>query len=280
MAETKNIYQAISEVMGKLGAIGKDKFNQTQKYKYRGVDDVMNALAPLLTEAGLFIVPEVLEQSREERLSNQNKNLIYSICKIRYTFYAKDGSHVEAVVIGEGMDSGDKASNKAMAVAFKYACFQVFCIPTEESKEPTGMKDPDAESPEVHGKAASEVRGKAASKVQGKTAMKDQETTEAKSQEKSEPVSMESTKSQPITLSMVKALRNVFANNGIDEGKVVKAYKLQSLEQLNMTAIKMGRRGYGIELNPDYFRDGVGYLKEAEEEQLTPTLFDFMDFGA
>ena len=40
-----------------------------------------------------------------------------------------------------GMDSGDKATTKAMAIAFKYACFQVFCIPTEE------MKDPDAETP-------------------------------------------------------------------------------------------------------------------------------------
>ena len=58
---------------------------------------------------------------------------------MRYTFYAKDGSSVQCVVVGEGMDSGDKATNKAMSIAFKYACFQVFCIPTEE------MKDPDAE---------------------------------------------------------------------------------------------------------------------------------------
>ena len=62
--------------------------------------------------------------------------------KVRYTFYAEDGTSVSAVVIGEGMDSGDKASNKAMAIAMKYAFFQVFCIPTEE------MKDPDAETPE------------------------------------------------------------------------------------------------------------------------------------
>jgi hypothetical protein len=68
--------------------------------------------------------------------------LIYSICTIKYTFYAEDGSSVSATVIGEGMDSGDKATNKAMSIAFKYACFQVFCIPTEE------MKDPDADTPE------------------------------------------------------------------------------------------------------------------------------------
>ena len=68
--------------------------------------------------------------------------LIYSICRIKYTFYAEDGSFIEAVTVGEGMDSGDKATNKAMAIAFKYACFQVFCIPTEE------MKDPDEETPD------------------------------------------------------------------------------------------------------------------------------------
>ncbi len=66
---------------------------------------------------------------------------------MKYTFYAEDGSHIEAVVVGEGMDSGDKATNKAMSAAFKYACFQVFCIPTEE------MKDPDAETPPASEKA-------------------------------------------------------------------------------------------------------------------------------
>ena len=43
-----------------------------------------------------------------------------------------------------------------------------------------------------------------------------------------------------------------------------------------MTAVKMKRRGYGIELNEDYFRDGVGYLQQAEEERGIPTLFDYL----
>lgn len=44
-----------------------------------------------------------------------------------------------------------------------------------------------------------------------------------------------------------------------------------------MTAVKMDRKGYGIELNTDYFRDGIGYLKEVERDKETPTLFDFME---
>lgn len=146
MEDKKNIYQTINAVMGDVGAIGKEKRNQQQGFMYRGVDDVMNALNPAFIKYHLFIVPEVLEQRREERQSAKGGNLIYSVCRVKYTFYAEDGSSIEAVVVGEGMDSGDKASNKALAVAFKYACFQVFCIPTEE------MKDPDADSHEVKGK--------------------------------------------------------------------------------------------------------------------------------
>ena len=137
------IYQAIIGVMADIGAIGKDKKNAQQGFKYRGVDDVMNALQPVMVQHGLFVVPEIIDQKREERQTNRGGNLIYSVCTVRYTFYAKDGSNVQCVVIGEGMDSGDKATNKAMSIAFKYACFQVFCIPTEE------MKDPDAEVHEV-----------------------------------------------------------------------------------------------------------------------------------
>jgi hypothetical protein len=137
------IYQAICDIMSEVGAIGKDKKNVQQNFMYRGIDDVMNALQPLLVKHRVFAVPEILSQQREERQTKTGGNLIYSICNIKYTFYADDGSSISATVIGEGMDSGDKATNKAMAIAMKYACFQVFCIPTEE------MQDPDKESHEV-----------------------------------------------------------------------------------------------------------------------------------
>lgn len=137
-----NIYESITKIMEEIPAIGKDQTNKTQGFKYRGIDDVMNTLQPLLSKNKVFIVPQILEQIREERTTNKGGNLIYSICKIKYIFYAEDGTYIEAVTVGEGMDSGDKATNKAMAIAMKYALFQVFCIPTEE------MKDPDGETPE------------------------------------------------------------------------------------------------------------------------------------
>ena len=141
-----NIHLTINKIMSDVGAIGKDKTNVQQGFKYRGVDDVMNALQPLFVKHKLYIVPQVLEHIREDRLTQKGTNLIYSVLKMQFEFIADDGSSVKAIVIGEGMDSGDKATNKAMAIAYKYACFQVFSIPTEE------MPDPDAETHEVKGK--------------------------------------------------------------------------------------------------------------------------------
>lgn len=141
------IYQLIGKAMAEIGAIGKDSVSKNasgkEMYKFRGIDAVYNALNPVMAKYGLFITPEILDQKREERRSSNNNLLIYSIVTIRFTMYAPDGSFVQTTVIGEGMDSGDKATNKAMSVALKYAMFQMFMIPTEE------MKDSDADTHDV-----------------------------------------------------------------------------------------------------------------------------------
>ena len=142
MGEPK-IYAAISGVMQDVGAVGKSDKNKQQGFMYRGIDAVMNALQPAMIKNKVFAAPEVLNEERTERQTQKGGVLFYTRLKVKYTFYADDGSSVEAVVIGEAMDSGDKATNKAMSIAYKYACFQVFCIPTEE------MQDPDAECHDV-----------------------------------------------------------------------------------------------------------------------------------
>lgn len=149
MAEVKvpQIYNLIGQAMRKIGAIGKDdtatNYSGKVMYKFRGIDAVYNALNPVMSELGLFIIPEIQDQIREERKSTNNSNLIYSIVTVKFTMYAPDGSNISGTVIGEGMDSGDKATNKAMSAALKYFCFQTFMIPTEE------MKDADGEVQEV-----------------------------------------------------------------------------------------------------------------------------------
>lgn len=153
------IHELIGKAMKKIGAIGKDSnaTNMSGKlmYKFRGIDAVYNALNPVMAELGLFVCPEVMDQKREERRTANGGLLIYSILTVKFTVYAPDGSSVEMTITGEGMDSGDKSSNKAMSAALKYAMFQLFMIPTEE------MKDPDADvydvAPKSNGAAPAPV---------------------------------------------------------------------------------------------------------------------------
>lgn len=137
------IYTRMASVMAEIGAIGKDSRNQQQGFNYRSIDAVYNALNPLLAKHSIFTTPEVLDKTREERTNKNGTVLAFTCLRMRYTFWAPDGTSVACVVEGEGMDSGDKSSNKAMAIAHKYALLQTFCIPTED------QKDPDAEVHEV-----------------------------------------------------------------------------------------------------------------------------------
>lgn len=139
--ENPKIYAAIAGVIADCGIVGKDKVNKQQGFKYRSVDDVFNALHPALAKNKVVIIPTVVERQCEEVGKTKNGTAILKvICKVKYDICAEDGSRVTSIIYGEGMDMGDKATNKAMAIAYKYLCFQVFCIPTEE------MSDPDGES--------------------------------------------------------------------------------------------------------------------------------------
>lgn len=194
-----NIYQSICAVMNDIGAVGKESRNAQQGFMFRGIDAVMNALSPALIKNKMFVVPEILEQTREERQTSKGSNLIYSVCKVKYTFYAEDGSNISSVVIGEGMDSGDKATNKAMSIAFKYACFQVFCIPTEE------MVDPDAECHDVKPKKKTEPKPEV------------------------NPV-----ENVIISAVQLKALKSRMAKDNLSEDFIKNLYKITDLASMNM----------------------------------------------
>lgn len=138
------MYKAINAVQTALARRGieKSRRNVAQGFAFRGIDDVYGALAPLLAEHGLVILPQVLSRDVTERQTNKGGTLIYTTLRVRYDFVcAEDGSSHAVVVDGEAMDSGDKSTNKAMSAAYKYACLQAFCIPTE------GDNDADASTP-------------------------------------------------------------------------------------------------------------------------------------
>lgn len=171
-AATQKIYAAIIGVMADVGAVGKKNKNKDQGFMYRGIDAVMNALQPAMIKNKLFVVPTVISEERTERQTAKGGTLFYTRLRVKYEFIAEDGSSVVAEVIGEAMDSGDKATNKAMSIAYKYACFQVFCIPTEE------MHDPDETTPEPTVIYVDEVKVKVLKDKMAKKGVKDTQILE------------------------------------------------------------------------------------------------------
>ena len=145
------VYKAINAVQADLCAEGitKNRRNQAQSYNFRGIDDVYNALSPLLAKHGLCILPRILTRTCDERATKSGGSMFYITVEAEFDFVAaSDGSKHVVRTFGEAMDSADKATNKAMSAAYKYAAFQAFAIPTE------GDNDADAHTPQVTTKAA------------------------------------------------------------------------------------------------------------------------------
>ncbi len=140
------VYKAINTVQAAMSKVGisKDNTNQQQGYKFRGIDDVYSALAPLLAGNNLVIIPRCVSRVVTEKPSKSGGILFYVAVGMEYDIVSsEDGSKHTASMAGEAMDSGDKATNKAVSAAYKYMCFQTFCIPTE------GDNDADNHAHEV-----------------------------------------------------------------------------------------------------------------------------------
>lgn len=140
------VYKSINAVQADLAKIGisKDSKNTMQGYNFRGIDAVYNALSPLLAQHNLCILPRVLERECVERVTAKGGAIFYVTVKVEFDFVsALDGSKHTIGTYGEAMDSADKATNKAMSAAYKYAAFQAFAIPTE------GDNDADAHNHEL-----------------------------------------------------------------------------------------------------------------------------------
>lgn len=140
------VYKAIAAVQGDLAKVGIAKANRNsqQGYNFRGIDDVYAALSPLLAKHGLCVIPRVIDRTMLEKTTSKGNPLFYVTVHAEFDFVsAEDGSKHTAATYGEAMDSGDKATNKAMSAAYKYAAFMTFAIPTE------GDNDADATTHDV-----------------------------------------------------------------------------------------------------------------------------------
>jgi hypothetical protein len=148
------ILKRLHLVAAELGPIGKEERAPANMggYAYRGIDTIVIGLAPLLHKHGVTIIPRVLEWSREQYANAAGKPMVNMTARVAYRFFAEDGSFLEAVVLGEASDSGDKSSPKAMTAAFKQALLQALTIPT-------GGDDTEAHGEEVtRGSPASRER--------------------------------------------------------------------------------------------------------------------------
>jgi hypothetical protein len=135
-AGTPHVYQAIAEVQGELAKVGIAKTRKNSQpganYNFRGIDDVYAALSPLLSAHKLVVIPRVIQREIAERTSARGNALFYVTVHAEFDFVsALDGSSHTAATFGEAMDSSDKATNKAMSAAYKYAAFMTFAIPTQ-----------------------------------------------------------------------------------------------------------------------------------------------------
>lgn len=140
------VHVAINQVKQAIGKEGitKDRKNAEQNYRFRGIDDVYNALNPILAAAGLNVLPRMLKRECTERKTRSGAPLFSVVVEAEFDFVsAEDGSTYTARTFGEAMDTADKATNKAMSAAFKYVCMQAFAIPTE------GDNDADATTHEL-----------------------------------------------------------------------------------------------------------------------------------
>lgn len=135
------IHGQIAKVMAEMSAVPRDQRNQAQGFNYRGIDQIYNELHAQFAKHGIYTTSDIMSVAREAVALKSGGTASRVTLQARYYFHSSiDGSHVHSEVIGEGVDSGDKAASKAMALAHKYCLLQCFLIPTE---------DPDAETVEV-----------------------------------------------------------------------------------------------------------------------------------
>lgn len=131
-----SVYELMSRVMRDVRDVGKNGENKSQNYKFRGVDDAIGALAQPLRAHGVFMTPEVLDFKTELR-GRMNAVMM----RVAFHFYGPAGDHVTAITMGEASDVADKASNKAMSAALKYALIHTFMIPVDSKSLDDGDRD-------------------------------------------------------------------------------------------------------------------------------------------
>ena len=128
--ETKLIYKKIGDILKEIEPVTKDKKNTQQNYNFRGIEQAVDMLSPILAKHGVFPTTENIESISSEAVQSKSGSAGYHYVN-RYTFhfYAEDGSFVSTKADGEAIDYGDKACNKAYSTAYREALWKLFVVP-------------------------------------------------------------------------------------------------------------------------------------------------------
>lgn len=209
------IFTAMQEVMKEVGAVRKAERNTHQNFNFRGIDAVINAVSPAFRKHGVFCTPTVIESTYESVQVGQNRtNMGHARVTVRYTFHATDGSSISATVSAESMDSGDKATAKAMSVAYRTALLQTLCLPTDDV-------DPDAET---------YVRSEPAPRQQRTAERSEQPRTSAPSDKQSRTAPKRSD-------AQANLMRNLCDQCEVDEQLIIDTFKM-SIDDMNVPQAK------------------------------------------
>ena len=229
---------------------------------FSGIDDIYNSLAPLLAQNSLCILPRVISRTCEERKSQKGGALFYVTVDAEFDFVAaSDGSKHTVRIFGEAMDRSDKATNKAMSAAYKYACFQTFCIPTEgdndadftshevqeESREPVKKEQP---------KTASVPKTQAKKEEKPGQQSKPAKETKSKNNSKTKPKETSAKADSPtgkvngaMSPAQAKAIANLAKRRGINDGQ---------LEEIS-------QKQYGVSFNDLPAKEASAFIRHLQQ---------------
>jgi hypothetical protein len=126
------VVQALARVMADVQSVKKTGHNAHDNYNFRGIDQVVNAVGPVLREHGVVTLPLLQDITYRDTQTSTGKATREVNVKVTYRFVGPAGDHLDVTVPGEALDRGDKGTAKAMSVAYRIALLQVLCIPTDE----------------------------------------------------------------------------------------------------------------------------------------------------
>lgn len=148
MSDQPTVIQALSAVMADVQSVRKDSRNQQQNFNFRGIDAVMNAVGPALRKHGVVIVPETVDARHRDAQTTGGKAAREATVVVTYRAYGPAGDSITIQAPGESLDAGDKATPKAMSVAYRTALLQALTIPTDDPEPDSQVYERERRAPE------------------------------------------------------------------------------------------------------------------------------------